>query len=388
MASIRERTTKAGETTFSVLFREHGRQTSETFATRKAAEKFRTLLDVLGDPAKARAEMFGVDRGGLTVGELADRYFAHKAHAGLTPRTVADYRRDYANWIDPHLGHRQADSLDEMDVQALIDHMATRLDAKTVAGHHALLSGMFGWGAAKTRQLVTRNPCGETELPKRKRKPVKGLSLPEYRALYATARANDPDAADFILMLVSTGWRWSEAAALTWREVEDYGDEVYVSVAQVVRRSPGTVMAVVQDAKNATSLRRTRVGPDCAEMLRRRRVGQPIEGRVLTNPNGRPWHQGNFRERHWIPLVKAGGLWSEDRQPTPHWLRHSHVLLMDLVGVSTAQMSRRVGHSNIQTTVNVYGGMIGDVDGPTLEQMDAVLRGAVDPPAVVRGELG
>src|SRR5690606_28198619 len=131
---------------------------------------------------------------------------------------------------------RQADSIDELDVQQLVDHMSTRLDPKTVAGHHVLLGSIYRWGSARTRRLVDHNPCMETELPKRKKKPVKGVTIPEWQALYSLARATDRHLADLMLFLVATGWRWSEAAALTWRDVEDHDDEgMFVSVSQVMR---------------------------------------------------------------------------------------------------------------------------------------------------------
>lgn len=388
MASIRERTSKGGETTWSVLFRHHGKQTSETFATAKKAERFKVLVEALG-PDKALAELNGAQVSGLTLTDLAERFFDFKSSPaqGLTPRTVADYRRDFANWIEPHLGDRQADSIDELDVQQLVDHMATRLDPKTVAGHHVLLGSIYRWGSARTRRMVDHNPCLETELPKRKKKPVKGITIPEWQSLYSLAQATDPPLADFMLFLVTTGWRWSEAAALMWRDVEDYEDGVFVSVAQVVRRSPGATGAIVQDAKNTTSLRRTRVSRETAEMLRRRRVGQPLDGFVLTSGTGTRWHQSNFRSRHWVPLLEAAGFTGE-RRPTPHWLRHTHMALLDRAGVSMPKISRRLGHSNISTTVNVYGGMIEDVDGGTLDKVDAMLSPAMPAvSAVVAGEM-
>lgn len=381
MASIRERTSKGGETTWSVLFRLHGKQTSETFKAKKPALQFKSLVEALG-PERALAELNGTKANGLTLTELAEKFFEHRAK-DVTPRTVADYRRDFRNWIEPHLGHRQADSIDEMDVQKLVDHMSTRLDPKTVAGHHVLLGSIYRWGTARTRRLVTLNPCLETELPKRKKKPVKGITIAEWQALYSLAQATDPPLADFMLFLVTTGWRWSEAAALMWRHVEDYGEEgVFVSVAQVVRRSPGSTGAIVQDAKNLTSMRRTRVSSDAAEMLRRRRVGQPLDGFVLTSHTGGRWHQSNFRSRHWNPLLDAAGF-TGDRRPTPHWLRHTHAALLDRAGVSMPKMSRRLGHSNISTTVNVYGGMIEDVDSTVLDELDSMLR----PAAIERGDV-
>ena len=373
MASIRERPTNGGETTFNVMFRDGGKQSSETFITRASAEKFKTLVELIG-PGKARAEMFGQQQDGLTVDHLAERFFAVKA-GDVTARTIADYRRDYANWIRPHLGHRQAESIDELDVQRVVDTMRDRgLDPKSVADRHMILSSMYRWGSAKTRRLVTHNPCMETELPERKKKTPKGLTIPEWQQFHDVGCRDLPDVGDMALFLVGTGWRWSEAAALTVRNVEDWGsDGVFVSVSQVLRTEPGRTGFVAEgEAKSQESLRRTRVGATLAAMLARRTVGKGPDAFVFTNAQGSRWHQANFLNRHWSKAVEASGL---DRKPTPHWLRHTHALLLDRAGATLPEMRRRLGHADIQTTINVYGGMIGDVRADVLDRADDLLAG-------------
>src|SRR5207237_7957212 len=91
------------------------------------------------------------------------------------------------------------------------------------------------FGKARTRTLVDHNPCEETELPRRVKKPPKGATVVEFRAILAAAQRRNPDAADLVLFLGSTGWRWSEAAALGVREVDDDGDQVHVDVSRVFR---------------------------------------------------------------------------------------------------------------------------------------------------------
>lgn len=380
MASIRSRTTGTGETTYSVLYREGGKQRSDTFHDQGRAEKFRQLVELLG-PAKARAEMFGQDNSGLTVDELAEAFFAAKA-SDITPRTLADYRRDYTNWIQPFLGHRQADSVDELDVQRLVDHMKTRLDPKSVRDRHMVLGSMFRWGSAKTRRLVTHNPCLETELPKKTTKAAKGMTIPEWHQFYEIGCKDLPDVGDLAAFLVGTGWRFSEATALMVRNVHDWGDdEIFVDMAQVLRREPGKVGVVTEGGKSEDSLRRTRLGRQTAAIVRRRIIGKGPDELVFTNPSGRKWHQSNFLERHWAKAVEASKL---ERKPTPHWLRHTHGLLLDRAGASLAQMQKRLGHADIQTTINVYGRMIGDVTPDVLERVDAMIH---DPEQVVTGEM-
>src|SRR5690606_33893774 len=129
---------------------------------------------------RALAELDGgATNDGVTVAELFAQWIDWKER-DLTPRAAAEYRRDYANWIDPFFGHMPAASIDELAVQEWVDkHLAPKLGAKTVADRHALLHGVFKWAATRKRNLVPSNPCLETELPKRTKTPPKGLTLTE-----------------------------------------------------------------------------------------------------------------------------------------------------------------------------------------------------------------
>jgi integrase len=376
MASIRKRSANGRETTWAVLYRHGGSQTSTTFDDPKAAARFKSLVDALGPDRALAALDEESPSGGITLDELAGRWLEAKVK-DVTPRVHQDYRRDYDNWISPYLGHREAASITEGDVQRLVDRMADRLSAKTVGDRHSLLHGMFKWGAARTRGLVPHNPCMETELPRKKRQPPKGLRLPEWYRLLTAAQAYDADAHDLILFLGCTGWRIGEAVALTPGCVDDDGETMYVEMRQVWRRGSG----FVEDGKSEAASRRLRVLGQAVPMLRRRMVGLGPTDLLLTN-GGRPWHKTTFRERRWLPIVGAAGL--ADRGPTPHWLRHTHVALCHAAGMSLAEIQRRLGHEDIQTTINLYGRLIDDMDDATADRLDRLLSG---PAPLVLGDV-
>lgn len=393
MPSIRERTTRHGERTFNVLWREGKRQRSSTWETRKAAEKFKGLLDAGYSEDEALALLQGLSDDRLTVVELAAAFLEWKGrpNGGVTARTLNDYRRDIANWITPTFGHRAAASIDEVDVQRWVDKMALTLTAKTVADRHMLLHSMFKFGCARTRRMVDHNPCTETELPKRKKKgkPL-GTTTPEFRAILAAAQKRNPDAHDLILFLGETGWRFSEAIALAVRDVEDDGKDVHVSVSRVYRLDASGRQVIAEDeAKSGAAFRRIRPLPDATAMIRRRVVGKGPADLVFTNSRGRHWNQTTFLRETW-PRIVADAQLGEDRRPTPHWLRHMHVYVMAAAGAPMHEIQRRVGHENYSTTVGVYGRMIGDVTDDTLGKAAAIMSGEQAAPSVaqvIQGEV-
>lgn len=389
VASVRERVSKGGNVSFAVLFRKGGKQSSETFPDRKSAEDFAALMDLIGvDDALARLN--GTDQSaGLTLDDLAERYFDWKA-SDVTPRTLADYMRDYNNWVKPWFGHRDAESIDELDVQKWVDHMKGRLDPKTVKGHHVLLGAIYRYAVARSRRLVSHNPCMETQLPKPKKKPPRGFTLTEWAAFYEANADKQADAADLALFLVLTGWRWSEAAALPVGAVEDYGDQMYVAVTQVNRRDAALKFVIVKGAKTYESARRIEVTPATAALIRRRIAGKKPADLVFTNAAGRPWRQQNFLNRTWTAMLKNAGMQYEgEGRHTPHALRHTHIAMLDRSGATLPQMSRRAGHSNIQTTINVYGGMIDGIGTDVLVNLDELALPKRDTVAgeVVAGDI-
>jgi site-specific recombinase XerD len=53
-------------------------------------------------------------------------------------------------------------------------------------------------------------------------------------------------------------------------------------------------------------------------------------------------------------LVPAG--WS------PHWMRHSHATALLLAGVPVHVVSRRLGHADVQTTLELYAHVTEDAE--------------------------
>ncbi|MGZ4518931.1 MAG: tyrosine-type recombinase/integrase [Mycobacteriaceae bacterium] len=388
MASMRERSSGASETTWQVLYRHGGKQASKTFRDPKKAEKFRALVDLIG-PDKAWAEITGGGLpSGLTVAQLAAQFLEHKARpGGVTPRTLADYRRDIANYVEPWFGHRAAESLDEADVQKWVDHMAKTLAPKSVADRHMLLHSMYQYGKAKSRRLVTHNPCLETELPKATKKPPKGTRVTEWRAILRAAAERNPDAHDLILFMGSIGWRWSEAAALCVDAVEDDGTHVWVDVVRVFRIIDNRQVLVDGAAKSEAGFRRSRLPREAGAMVRRRIVGKGPGDFVFTNSRGGHWNQNTFLRDTWPGLLKAAKVGSATRKPTPHWMRHMAVGVMARAGVPMHEIQRIIGHESVDTTNGTYGSMVTTLNSHALTNMDAILAGLNAPGEVVVGQV-
>lgn len=391
MASIRENVREGRETTWSVLYRHGKRQSSRTFGTEKAAGDFKALLDIFKDPDRAMKALLGEESDNrLTVDELAERFLAWKARPGeVEPRTLADYRRNIANWIAPHFGHRAAESIDETDVQRWVDHMAKTLAPKSVADRHMLLHQMYDFGRARSRRLVGHNPCLETELPRVHKKRAKGTTVAQWQAILDAAAEVNPDAGDLIRFLGSVGWRFSEGIALPVAAVEHRYDRVWVNMTQVFRMIDNRQILVVDAGKSFAAFRRVEVLNEAtAAMLLRRCVGKAPTDYVFTNSRGNHWNQNTFLRSTWPRILERAGLWQGPRKsPTPHWLRHMAVSVLLANGIPADEVRRYVGHDDVKVTLGTYGGLAGGVSDEARQRVNQMLDGVGPQGTTVLGEV-
>ena len=60
---------------------------------------------------------------------------------------------------------------------------------------------------------------------------------------------------------------------------------------------------------------------------------------------------------------------------TPHWFRHSHATALLLAGVPVHVVSRRLGHADVQTTLNIYGHVTEDAEMRAVAEWKAFTAG-------------
>jgi integrase len=399
MARIREHV-GSRVTSYYVLFRTGGRgskETSKAFDNLKDAEKFKVAVETFGHDV-AIGMLSGGRTAGRTIDSLFTEWLEHK-RPDMTTEAHRDYERAYAKWIKKQLGWRDAELVTERDVQTWVDKtLRPDLGPKAVAKQHALLHGMYKWASSKTVGYIANDPCTETKLPKRTKRPPRGLSIPElYAMLEAGPRIGMPDAADVIATMAGTGWRPGEVLGLLAGQVEVMPNgRVYVTMTSVYRRGEG----IVEGGKTEAAGRRIRVLGEGSKVLARRIVGRGINDLVFPHPNpgrgrgasrdadGRPvvkpWPPASFARSYWPKVVEAAKL--TDRGPTPYWLRHTHVAICHAAGMTLPEIQRRIGHESIQTTIDVYGRLIDGMSEEAATKLDALLTPKVLP-TMVAGEV-
>jgi integrase len=90
---------------------------------------------------------------------------------------------------------------------------------------------------------------------------------------------------------------------------------------------------------------------------------------VFTSSGGAPLRRGSFRQRVWLPAVKAAGVPERVRF---HDLRHACASWLIDAGANPLEVAERLRHTRVTTTLATYGHLFPGTD----ERLDNLLEAA------------
>ena len=391
MRSIQHRHTTAG-TSYVVRFKDaERRERSETFKVEAKAIEFAALLDALG-PERAIAFLDAQNPAApaaWTLDRWAAEYIA--TLTDVTDGTRARYTSIYTRVWAPTLGPLPLTAVDKKSIADVINSLAAAGVAdKTIANAHGLLAGMLAAAVVENPPKLDRNPCAGIKLPKRtghwKVRP-RFLEHAQFEVLYENI---SPHYQPLVLFLVGTGARWGEAAALLISDLELDAPVPVVHITKAVKW--GGTRGMVGPPKTPAGHRDVSLPADVVEALRPLVAGRRRTERLFLAPRGGELQHRTFHADIWRPAIWRAqhcpkhtparclcGTAHYERcaihrgQPpdpcgcegtltmTPpriHDLRHTHAAWLIEEGVSLSIIRDRLGHESIQTTEDVYGGLL------------------------------
>ena len=195
---------------------------------REAARGALTLAEEGRDPVEARAA------------DIAER---HQARANTISKLANDFIRLYAkpntrNWrkvqrtlelhVLPRWGHRPVESITRRDVIGLLDEIVA--EGKPQAASEVLkrVRRMYSW--AINRDIVEFSPCDHVKAPVKSVARDRTLTSAEVVAIWRAAEALGPAYAAFFRLLILTGSRRTEIAAMRWSWLDFDGDEPLLEI--------------------------------------------------------------------------------------------------------------------------------------------------------------
>lgn len=290
-----------------------------------------------------------------TVGAFLDRWLADVVAREQRERTLVGYRAIVTvakpaigafDLRSPRLAH---------EVQAFVNKLDRH--PRTVQHYAACLRTAFGYAVRK--HLMEENPAVGLTLPAIVRTERIPLTPEQLRAFLA-ASTDDPLHA----LWTCAGWtgmRQGELLGLRWQDVDT--ERASLVVRASLARLPGpkrkgkrSTRYVLTEPKTERSRRTIPLLPEVVETLiaiRKRQMLEPGElsqGLVFCTPAGSPLDAGDVSKAFRL-AVKRAGL----PQVRMHDLRHGFATHLIQRGVDLATVGAILGHSNIGTTVDIYG---------------------------------
>lgn len=296
--------------------------------------------------------------------------------AGLKPTSAESEPARIRNHIRPLLGHVPLERVDEMAVQRWVAELGRGvpdpddpkkwirrpLKPKTIRNCHGLLYKVLA--AAVRAKLIRSNPCTSTTLPKRVHHEMRFLTEPDIARLVACL---PPHWRPLVLLLVATGLRWGEATALRVGDVDLLAGKPTLTVLRTRYEAPGGEI-LFTEPKTAASRRTVTFNKMAADALVPLVAGHDRRHLIFTAVRGGTLRVNNFR-RNWLTATEAAGL----AGVRVHDLRHTHAAILISAGVPLTAIQRRMGHSSIVVTSDLYGHLLPQVDEGILAAIDAAM---------------
>lgn len=286
------------------------------------------------------------------------------------------------NHILPLLGQYEVGEIDPLVVKAWVAQMLAGdeeldrepLAPKSIRNVHGLLYAIMQ--EAVVQRIIRTNPCARTGLPKIEHKEQRYLTDAEIARLVL---AMPPHWRPLVVLLVSTGLRWSEAAGLRVKTVDVLARSVRVE--EVLHELSAGGDLVVGPPKTDKSRRTVTVPAAVAELLVPLVSMRERDAHVFLGPDGGDVRYRKFW-RIFVRCAAAAGL----EGLRIHDLRHTHAAHLISAGVPLTGVQRRLGHASIMVTSDLYGHLLPVVDENIIAAVEASLA-KIDLGGIV-GEMG
>jgi integrase len=259
-------------------------------------------------------------------------------------------------WSIPYFRRFKLAEVEPPDVREFIGHLAAKgLKPGTVRAVLAPVKAMYA--TAVEDGAVRSNPTRDVRVGGQRadgEERAKAMTRKELGRLLAALPEEWRLLFEF---LAHTGLRISEAAGLTWADVE-FGERARVRVRQQDCRGE------VGQLKSASSRRDVPLSPGMARRLWGRGADRPATDRVFTSSGGSRLDDGNTRRRVLKPAgVHAGMLspkdtWKDPLEPESwvgfHTFRHTCASLLFEGGKNVKQVATWLGHTDPGFTLRTY----------------------------------
>ncbi len=300
-----------------------------------------------------------------------------KLRTDLEAASVAFYRHMIA-YITPGIGEVKLTALTPLHIEHLLADLVHKgLSEHTVEAVYKALNTALA--QAVRWQLIPSNPVQNVKRPPRPRPKRRVWDREQARRFLEVTRRDRLYA--LYLIAILTGLRRGELLGLRWQAVDF--ERRSLSIQHTLIFINGKRHAK-DSPKTHASERRFSVSGEVLEALRVRRERYELErieagadwqdlGYVFCSRNGTGLYENTLRASFKRLMLEAGL-----PRLTPHEMRHTFTSLALLRGADIKEISRRLGHSTVQITLDTYQHLFPEQDEQSAFSSDDLLGDGED----------
>lgn len=254
----------------------------------------------------------------------------------------------------------------------------TRLSGTTVLAHHRLISSILS--TAVEWQVIPYNPTDRVRSPRGEGKEAQYLDEVQAKQLIAALENEPMQFKTMIIVLIYAGLRRGELCGLKWTDI-DFADNL-LHVRRALQYIPKR--GIFEKEPKKKSKRPIKLPALAVRILLEHKNDQEREaqacgdawkdnGLVFTNSLGGYYNPDDLSAAFHTFIVKKAiplGL----PAVTAHSLRHTNATLQIAGGVDIRTVSKRLGHAQTSTTMNIYSHAIKSADEAAAAILDDMLN--------------
>lgn len=321
----------------------------------------------------------------MKFGAFVEEWKKKYALKNLKPKTVHNYMKCINVRILPAFSNKRLDQIKPIHVVNFLNEMSEgeRLDGKegqvspnTVRLTYLVLRNIFE--RAVEWRIIKYNPAESADPPKKERTKHNVYDEIDLANMFEALNEEPYQWKVMILLAIATGMRLGELIGLEWKHVDLVHGTINVqqNISLFENNNP-----IITTPKTEKSERIISLPDSTVTMLSEYKafcreeeydlgeLWKGIKGHdfVFTN-EGYPYRPDSarvwfylFLKRHKLKYIRF------------HDLRHTSATILITQGVQPKVIAERFGHTNIQTTMNIYGHVLETVDKIAAAKLDSVL---------------
>ena len=335
-----------------------------------------------------------------TFSQYAEYVINLKEKNGIKHQTITLYKK-LLERINIAIGHIKLTDIRPQHLNNFYEQLRNdinlttggKLSAKTIREYHALIGTILK--QAEKEMLVTYNAASKASPPKNKRKPAQYLEIDEIKTIFNILEKEPLKWKVLIKLLAATGARRGEILGLKWNKINFKENTIYIDNNLLYTQERGIYE---ESPKTESSIRYVTLPKETILLLKQYKkiymeqklsIGNKWIGKdnfIFTQENGLPMHPDSvtnycrkLQNKYNIKIKEENKELPETKQKreiklSPHIFRHSQASILIFMKVDPVTVSKRLGHSQVSTTSDIYSHIMKKADEGAAETLSQVLR--------------